>query len=38
MVKDWAKEGVRPMVYMNPYFANLTGHPDIRNNLFEEGD
>ena len=38
IVSDWAKDGVRPMVYMNPYFANLTGHPDIRDNLFEEAD
>lgn len=38
MVADWAKDGVRPMVYMNPYFANLTGHDEIRTNYFKEGD
>jgi alpha-glucosidase (family GH31 glycosyl hydrolase) len=38
MVEDWADEGVRPMIYMNPYFANLTGNEDIRTNLFAEGD
>ena len=38
IVDNWAKDGVRPMVYMNPYFANLTGNPDIRDNLFKEGD
>jgi alpha-glucosidase (family GH31 glycosyl hydrolase) len=38
MVSDWAADGVRPMVYMNPYLANLTGHQDIRTNLFMEAD
>ena len=39
MVENWWKEdGVRPMIYMNPYFANLTGNPDIRRNLFKEAD
>ena len=38
MLADWKKDGVRPMVYMNPYYANLTGNPDIKNNLFEELD
>jgi alpha-glucosidase (family GH31 glycosyl hydrolase) len=35
MIDSWAKDGVRPMTYMNPYFANLTGHDDIRDNYFE---
>ena len=26
------------MVYMNPYFANLTGNPELRANLFKEAD
>ena len=26
------------MTYMNPYFANLTGHDEIRTNYFEQGD
>jgi alpha-glucosidase (family GH31 glycosyl hydrolase) len=38
MIDEWATEGVRPMVYMNPYFANLTGHSDIRENLFKQAD
>ena len=35
MLDEWEKDGVRPMVYMNPYFANLTGNPDIRTNYFQ---
>ena len=35
MVSDWAKDGVRPMIYINPYFANLTGNPDIKTNYFQ---
>jgi alpha-glucosidase len=35
---SWQDDGVKPMVYMNPYFANLTGHEDIRTNLFKEGN
>jgi len=35
MVDEWEKEGVRPLVYMNPYFANLTGNPEINTNYFE---
>ena len=38
IVEDWARDGVRPMVYMNPYFANLTGNPDITTNLFKDAD
>jgi alpha-glucosidase len=40
MLDDWEKDGVRPMVYMNPYFADLSEFPDvkIRENLFKQGD
>jgi alpha-glucosidase (family GH31 glycosyl hydrolase) len=38
MVDKWEKDGVRPMIYMNPYFANLTGNPQIRANYFKEAD
>jgi len=38
MVDEWEKDGVKPMLYMNPFFANLTGEPAIRDNLFQEGD
>lgn len=38
MIANWKADGVRPMVYMNPYFANLTGNPEIRTNYFQEGD
>ena len=37
MVDGWAKDGVKPMIYINPYFANLTGDPSITRNLFLEG-
>jgi alpha-glucosidase (family GH31 glycosyl hydrolase) len=37
MVGRWAKDGVKPMTYINPYFANLTGEPVITRNLFLEG-
>jgi alpha-glucosidase len=26
------------MIYMNPYFANLTGNPSIRDNYFKDLD
>lgn len=38
MVDGWEKDGVRPMVYMNPYFANLTGNSEISENLFKDAD
>jgi alpha-glucosidase len=38
MLDSWAADGVKPMIYMNPYFANLTGNPNIRTNYFQEGD
>lgn len=37
MLDEWEKDGVRPMVYMNPYWANLTGNPEIRTNYFKQG-
>lgn len=30
MVDDWAQDGVRPFIYINPYIANLTGTEGIR--------
>ena len=36
MVDGWEKDGVRPMVYMNPYFANLIGKTQIAENLFKD--
>lgn len=37
MVNNWKKDGVKPMIYINPYFANLTD-ASITRNLFLEGD
>lgn len=37
MIKEWGNDGVRPMIYMNPYIANLTGSSFLRQNQFEEG-
>lgn len=37
MTSKWAKDGVRPMVYMNPYFANLADI-ELRKHLFQEAD
>lgn len=37
MIANWTKDGVKAMVYINPYFANLTD-PSITRNLFLEGD
>lgn len=34
MVDEWQLDGVKPMIYINPYFANLTGDPAITRNLF----
>lgn len=36
MTANWMSDGVKPMVYINPYFANLTD-PLITRNLFKEG-
>ena len=38
MVDAWAEDGVKPLIYINPYIANLTGTPGIRQNQFEEGE
>jgi len=32
MVAGWAEDGCRPLIYINPYIANLTGTPGIRQN------
>ena len=37
MVEGWKNDGVRTMIYINPYFANLTD-ASIERNLFLEGD
>lgn len=38
MVDGWAEDGVRPMVYMNPYFADLSDFDvTLRRDLFKEG-
>lgn len=38
MVSDWKDDGVRPMVYMNPYFADLSSfNVTLRRDLFKEG-
>lgn len=38
MVEDWKKDGVSPMIYINPYFANLTDPIMGKNDQFEYGD
>lgn len=37
MTAQWAKEGVKPFIYINPYFANLTGFYSPREDQFEIG-
>ena len=38
MVSDWAEDGVKPLIYFNPYIANLTDILEAdRQNLFKEG-
>lgn len=37
MTASWAADGVKPMVYMNPFFANLS-NIELEENQFEEGD
>lgn len=37
MVKEWEADGIKPLVYMNPNFADMTGLPH-RKNYFEDGD
>ena len=32
LVKGWSDDGVKPMIYLNPYFTNLTGSPNLREN------
>ena len=38
MLDGWEKDGVRPLVYMNPFFSNLSKNPNITENQFVEGD
>jgi alpha-glucosidase len=36
MVADWAADGVRPIIYLNPYIANLSGfNISLRENQFQ---
>ena len=37
MVSEWAQDGCRPFIYINPYIADLSDDPTIRNHLFQEG-
>ena len=37
MIDTWNADGVKAMIYINPYFANLTD-ASITRNLFLEGD
>ena len=37
MIDAWAVDGVKPLIYINPYIANLTGVPGIRQDQFAEG-
>jgi sulfoquinovosidase len=39
MVDAWAQDGVKPLIYINPYIANLTSFdvPGIRQDQFAEG-
>lgn len=37
MINTWNNDGVKAMIYINPYFANLTD-ASIKRNLFLEGD
>jgi len=38
MIDSWALDGVKPMLYINPYFANMTGNPEVKTNYFKQGD
>lgn len=40
MVTDWAKDGVRPLIYMNPFIARLTEEQreGLRQDQFAEGE
>jgi alpha-glucosidase len=37
MIANWTQDGTKAMIYINPYFANLTD-ASITRNLFLEGD
>jgi len=30
----WEKDGVHPMIYINPFISNVTGDTEIRQNQF----
>ena len=34
IVDGWEADGVRPMVYINPYLQNLTGNPQVQEDYF----
>ena len=39
MVDSWALDGVKPIIYLNPYIGDLSGFEvDLRQNLFKIGD
>ena len=39
MIGAWALDGVRPMIYMNPYVADLAAaDPDLRTQYYVQGD
>jgi hypothetical protein len=31
-VKDWAADGVKPFIYINPFFQNVSGKSFARSN------
>lgn len=37
MISQWSVEGVKPLIYLNPYIANISGSLGLRQNQFEEG-
>ena len=39
MVSDWALDGVKPFIYINPYIADLSDFvTNLRENLFAIGE
>lgn len=30
MVKDWAEKGIKPFIYINPYFSNVTDDQELK--------
>lgn len=37
MVSDWAEDGVRPFIYINPYIQDTSEVEGIRQDQFKEG-